>query len=121
MENNFEEDLDDSFEHATMKPEFTLELFEENILNVNVLVFSKPTIEIGEFKDTQIKTKGNKYVYKCKLFGYTGNKHDDNSFFITFELMLDLPGLNFSMSEEIEPLVMKEKNTGYYIIKFTAS
>lgn len=116
MVNDSEGTLDDSFEYASMKPEFTLELFEDNLLKVNVFV-SEPTLEIVEFKDTQIKTKSNKYVYKCKLFGYVGNKNDDNSFYVTFELMLDQPGLSYSYSAE--PLLIENKQTGYHTITFT--
>ena len=117
MVNDDEKNLDDSFEYASIKPEFTLELLKSNLLKVNLFV-SKPTLEIVEFKDTQIKTKYNKYIYKCKLFGYVGEKNDDKSFYVTFELMLDEPGLSYSYSEE--PLLIDDKQTGYHTITFTA-
>lgn len=116
MVNDCEETLDDSFEYASMKPEFTLELSKDNSLKVNLFV-SQPTLEIVTFKDTGVKTKSNKHVYKCKLFGYVGNKEDDKSFYVTFELMLDQPELTYSSSDE--PLVIEEKPTGYHTITFT--
>ena len=87
-----------------------------NSLKVNLFV-SQPTLEIVTFKDTGVKTKSNKHVYKCKLFGYVGNKEDDKSFYVTFELMLDQPELTYSSSDE--PLVIEEKPTGYHTITFT--